>query len=157
MIGSLVAKPQEIKDQLAQPDQEVKETTKRLVSKLSNASNERAVHSAVLGLLLLTHTHPEAVKTFDFQNKIQTDIIEKYLTANYLQGAANNLLNLEENLTHLTIPKDARKPFELPPFQKSLPYFPKFGYQVTLCFKDHRLDRNIMKSLVSLIEKLKGI
>ena len=155
MIRFLVAENRKNKDQRALPDKEVENISTHLLSRIHHGSTS-VVDSAALGLLVLTYTHPEAVKTDGFENIIQEGIIEKYPLNDYLQAAGNSLLNLEEELEELTVPDDSRNPFELPPFQKAIPYFPHFGYQVTFVFENNQPDESIMKSIVLLIEKLKG-
>ena len=48
--------------------------------------------------------------------------------------------------------------FQYPPFQKALPYFPDYGYQVTLHFKDElaSLDKITQEAIKQLISKLSG-
>lgn len=48
--------------------------------------------------------------------------------------------------------------FQYSPFQKALPYFPDYGYQVTLHFKDDdfELDETTQGMIKNLITKLNG-
>ena len=111
------------------------------------------VYSALLGQLMLVRKHPEAAKVENLRRVISDDVIEKYPLDVFLQAAGNKLLELEEDLEELEI---TAPPFQYPPFQKALPYFPSYGYQVTLWFQDDQLDKNIQKNLENLMRILKG-
>ena len=112
------------------------------------------VHYVLLALLMLAQKHPEAAQVKKLPATINDQVLEKYPLDVFLQAAGNKLLDLEENLRKLE--KLTRPPFQYPPFQKALPYFPNFGYQVTLVFKDDQLDEKIQKDIKGLITKLKG-
>ena len=51
--------------------------------------------------------------------------------------------------------KIAASPPAYPPFQKALPYFPDYGYQVRIHFKSE-LDKALQKNITKLVTKLKG-
>ena len=93
MIRFLVAENRKNKDQRALPDKEVENISTHLLSRIHHGSTS-VVDSAALGLLVLTYTHPEAVKTDGFENIIQEGIIEKYPLNDYLQAAGNRPLKL---------------------------------------------------------------
>ena len=108
---------------------------------------------ALLGQLMLVREHPEAAKVENLRRIISEDVIEKYPLDVFLQAAGNKLLELEEDLEELEITAPL---FQYPPFQKALPYFPNYGYQVTLVFNDDLPDKITQKNLVELITKMKG-
>ena len=124
-----------------------------LLVRIRSGSHEQ-VHLAMLGLLTLVCKHPEAAKVENLQKTIHDNVLEKYPLDDFLQAAGNKLLNLEEDLEELVV---KGPPFLYPPFQKALPYFPSYGYQVTMVFKDDRLDREIQNAIEVLITKLKGL
>ena len=151
----VVGKEGKKKEQHLIPNEELKQIASNLLSRIIDCKRE-VVHIAALGLIVLAYTHPEIVKVSDFNHTVQESIINKNPHDDYLQGVGNKLLNLEEELTDVTVTDDSRKPFEYPPFQKAIPYFPDYGYQATFYFKHDQLDKRIMKSIISLIEELKG-
>ena len=136
------------------PTKKVHDVVQNLLQRIASASSHEQVHLALLGLLMLVYDHLEAAKVENLRRIISDDVIEKYPLDVFLQAAGNKLLELEEDLEVLE--KPAGPPFQYPPFQKALPYFPSYGYQVTLVFKDDQLDKNIQKNLEVLITILKG-
>lgn len=112
-------------------------------------------YQAVVGLCLLAIKNLREVGSSigRFDEDLTHHILDKYPLDNFLQTTVNKLLNENENLTPLEI---EGTPFAYPPFQKAIPYFPNYGYQVTLIFKDGDFDRSIMKVIVNIIQKLKG-
>lgn len=111
------------------------------------------IHESILGLCLLAQ-HNLAGAFGNFDEDLTKHIFDEYSMDNFLQAATNYLLNQYESLTSLEIEGE---PFAYPPFQKALPYFPDYGYQVTLVFKDGELSINIMRAIINIIQKLKGV
>ena len=111
------------------------------------------VYQSILGLCLLAQ-HNLASAFGNFDEDSMKHIFDKYPMDNFLQAATNYLLNQYESLTNLEIEGE---PFAYPPFQKALPYFPNFGYQVTLVFKDGELNTSIMRAIINIIQNLKGV
>ena len=126
--------------------------SENLLLRIRSVSLEQ-VHYALLALLMLAQKHPEAAQVENLHSTINDQVLEKYPLDAFLQAAGNKLLDLEEDLEKLEI---TGPPFQYPPFQKALPYFPNYGYQVTLVFKDDQLDEKIQKDIKGLITKLKG-
>lgn len=135
------------------PTKEIHDVAENLLQRIGSSVSLEQVYHAILGQFLLVHKHPEAAKVENLQRVVSDNVIEKYPLDVFLQAAGNKLLELEEDLEELEI---TSPPFQYPPFQKALPYFPSYGYQVTLVFKDDQPDKNIQKSLVNLITMLKG-
>ena len=105
--------------------------------------------------MLAQHNLKEIASVFgNFDEDLTKYILDKYPMDNFLQAATNYLLNQYESLTSLEIEGE---PFAYPPFQKALPYFPNYGYQVTLVFKDGELNTSIMRAIVNIIQELKGV
>ena len=119
----------------------------------TKSGSHEKIHLALLGQLMLLYKHPEAAKVENFHKIIHDNVLEKYPLDVFLQAAGNKLLELEEDLEQLEM---TGQPFQYPPFQKALPYFPKYGYQVTLVFKDGQLDNKIQINLEKLFKLLKG-
>ena len=113
-------------------------------------------YQSILGLCLLAqHNLKEIPSVFgNFDEDLTKHILDKYPMDNFLQAVTNYLLNQYESLTSLEIEGE---PFAYPPFQKALPYFPDYGYQVTLVFKDGELNTSIMRAIVNIIQELKGV
>lgn len=111
------------------------------------------IYESILGLCLLAQ-HNLASAFGNFDEDLTKHIFDKYSMDNFLQAATNHLLNKYESLTSLEVEGE---PFVYPPFQKALPYFPDYGYQVTLVFKDGELSTNIMRAIINIIQKLKGV
>ena len=135
------------------PTKQIHDVAENLLQRISSSVSLEQVYPAILGQLMLVRKHPEAAKVENLRRVISDDVIEKYPLDVFLQAAGNKLLELEEDLEELEI---TAPPFQYPPFQKALPYFPSYGYQVTLVFKDGQPDENTQKSLVNLITMLKG-
>ena len=119
------------------------------------AGPKEIIYQSVLGLCLLAqHNLKEIASAIDnFDEDMTKHILEKYPMDNFLQAATNYLLNRYERLINL---ETEGEPFAYPPFQKALPYFPDYGYQVTLVFKNGELNTSIMKAIINMIQKLKG-
>ena len=143
----------EEKEHLLQTTKEVQDVVENLLLHILSAKSHEQVHLALLGLLMLVSKHPEAAKVENLRGIIGDDVIEKHSLDVFLQAAGNKLLEIEEDLELL---ETKGVPFQYPPFQKALPYFPSYGYQVTLVFKDDQLDKNIQRNLEGLITALKG-
>lgn len=128
---------------------------KTFLERIINGPKE-VIHQAALGLCILAvnnlHEVGNAIKSFD-EEFLAKRILEKHPMDNFLQAAMNSLLNQYENLLPLEV---EGIPFAFPPFQKAIPYFPDYGNHVTLIFKDGALNGSIMRSIVKLIQKLKG-
>lgn len=124
-----------------------------LLARLKSGATMESVHKALLGLLVLASTCPETTQVEGLRTVIEDNVLDKYPLDDFLQAAANKLLNIEEDLEKLEFPGS---PFEYPPFQKAIPYFPSYGYQVTMVFKDDQLDASIQTAIVDLVNKLKS-
>lgn len=113
------------------------------------------VYQAVLGLCLLALNRLKEIGSAigNLENDLTKHVLDKYPMDSFLQAAINHLLNQYETLITLEV---EGRPFTYPPFQKALPYFPHYGYQVTLVFKDGELNGSIMKAIVNIVQKLKG-
>jgi hypothetical protein len=111
------------------------------------------IYESILGLCLLAQHHL-ATAFGNFDEGLTNHVFDKYPMDNFLQAATNYLLNQYESITSLEIEGE---PFAYPPFQKALPYFPDYGYQVTLVFKDGELNTSIMRAIVNIVQKLKGV
>lgn len=135
------------------PTEQVHDVAEKLLQRISRSVSLEQIYMALLGQLMLVRKHPEAAKVENLRQIISDDVIEKYPLDVFLQAAGNKLLELEEDQEELEI---TAPPFQYPPFQKALPYFPNYGYQVTLVFKDDQLDKNTQKNLENLIRILKG-
>ena len=118
-------------------------------------SSKEVIYDSVLGLCLLSLKNlrevGSAISSFD--EDLTKRLLDKYSMDNFIQAAVNHLLNQYEKLVSLEV---EGKPFAYPPFQKALPYFPNYGYQVTMVFKDGDINGGIMKVIVNIMEKLKG-
>ena len=135
------------------PTKLIHDVAENLLQHISRSVSLEQTYVALLGLLVLVHKHPEAAKVENLRRIISDDVIEKYPLDVFLQAAGNKLLELEEDLEELEI---TALPFQYPPFQKALPYFPNYGYQVTLVFNDDLPDEKTQKNLVGLITIMKG-
>ena len=135
------------------PTKQIHDVAENLLQRISRSVSLEQTYLALLGQLMLVRKHPEAAKVENLRRIISEDVIEKYPLDVFLQAAGNKLLKLEEDLEELEI---TAPPFQYPPFQKALPYFPNYGYQVTLVFNDDLPDKNTQKNLVELIKIMKG-
>ena len=131
------------------PTFQVHDTASKLLMRVKSENDEQ-VHHALLALLMLVKKHPEAAK-IEKLHEIITEVLEMHPLDVFLQVAGNRLLDLREDLEKLEIPA-----FQYPPFQKALPYFPNYGYQVTFVFSDGQLDQKIQGSLEDLMKTLAG-
>lgn len=123
-----------------------------LKDRKTNGGNELLIHKLVLALLTLSLTHPEATNSQGFKGVIQEEVLDQYSHDEFLQASGNKLLDIAEDLVQLDL---SSQPFQFPPFQKALPYFPSYGYQATLVFADDKLDQDIQRSIISLVTELK--
>jgi hypothetical protein len=137
------------------PTKQIHDVAENLLERISGSVSLEQIYPALLGKLMLVRKHPEAAKVENLRRVISDDVIEKYPLDVFLQAAGNKLLELEEDLEELEIPV-AAPPFQYPPFQKALPYFPNYGYQVTFVLSGDHPDENTQKNLVGLIIKMKG-
>ena len=139
---------------LSQP-KKVQSIAKTFMERMLSGPKE-ITYQSVLGLCLLARHNLKkiegAIGNLDEDSTKHT--LDKNPMDNFLQAATNYLLNQYESLTTLEIEGE---PFAYPPFQKALPYFPGYGYQVTLVFKDGELSASIMKSIINIVQKLKGV
>lgn len=139
---------------LSQP-KKLQAIAKTFMERIMNGPKE-VVHQAALGLCVLAVNNlrevGNAIKSFD-EESLAKKVFEKYPMDTFLQATMNSVLNQYESLLPLEV---EGTPFDYPPFQKAIPYFPDYGYQVTLIFKDGDLNGSIMRSIVNLIKKLKG-
>ncbi len=122
-----------------------------LKDRKTNGGNELLIHKLVLALLTLSLTHPEATNAQGFKGVIQEEVLDQYSHDEFLQASGNKLLDIAEDLVQLDL---SSQPFQFPPFQKALPYFPSYGYQATLVFADDKLDQDIQRSIISLVTEL---
>lgn len=151
LISELVTSTK--KEHPLHPTKKIHDVAQNLLLHITSAKSHEQVHQALLGQLMLVYKHPEAAKVENLQRIINEEVLEKYPLDVYLQAAGNKLLELEEDLEELEV---TGPPFQYPPFQKALPYFPSYGYQVTLVFKDDQLDESIQRNIQVLITLLKG-
>ena len=110
--------------------------------------------AVLLGLLLSKVPNSPLLKLPNFDKIIQANVLEKYPMNNYRQAAGEKLLEQLEGAVHLKV---ERASFEFPLFQRALPFFPSFGYQVTLFFKSGVLTSGLQKKLMRLLQELKGV
>ena len=50
-----------------------------------------------------------------------------------------------------------KRPFEYPPFQKAMPFFPNNGYQLTLTFAEKEITGPIKSKITALLAQLTGL
>ena len=50
-----------------------------------------------------------------------------------------------------------KRPFEYPPFQKAMPFFPNNGYQLTLTFAEKEITEPIKSKIAALLAQLTGL
>ena len=154
-IANLVA---EHEPTIHPPHEEIQLVVQALLNKLKSIWVKGKVkiqvfEKTVLSLLLLAQEHPEAASNERFESIVQEEILDRYPLNDFLQGAGNKLLDIAEHLESLDL---SVPPFQCPPFQKALPYFPDYGYQVTLRMSDDKLDADIQKAIIALVKDLKG-
>ena len=134
-------------------DDEATKAATELLSKLNEKTDPEKLHRSVLGLLVLVYTNPKAIE--NNMNAIKKSIVEKFPMDSFMQAAGSKLLLVKEKLKILH-DKPNSNPYGFPPFQKALPFFPHYGNQVTLVFKDDDVvvDDKLRASVVVLIEAL---
>ncbi len=137
-------------------DDEATKVATQLFSELNKDGNEtdpEQLHRKVLGLLVLVYTHPKAIE--NNMDAIKTSIVEQFPMNSFMQAAASKLLlvNEKQKILH---DKSHSNPYDFPLFQKGLPFFPHYGNQVTLVFRDSDVVVNdkLRASVVVLIEAL---
>ena len=154
-IANLVAEPEPT---IHPPHEEVQPVVQALLNKIKKIGargkvKNQVLEKTVLSLLLLAQEHPEAASNENFESIVQEEILDRYPLNDFLQGAGNKLLDIAEHLESLDL---SVPPFQYPPLQKALPYFPDYGYQVTLRMRDGQLDADIQRSIIALVEELRG-
>lgn len=131
---------------------DVTAVVQNLVFKLKKETSKSIICKAILGILVLAYAFTvEFTKVDGFLGVINHYVIDKFPLDVFQQIAGNILLNLEEYQTQLKI---TGRPFEFPPFQKALPYFPSYGYVITTIFRNDNPDAAIQKVIIDLVKEL---
>ena len=103
-------------------------------------------------LALLTHQKADDVMQYPDIEKVLLQAFKRFPGDPQILCGVSDLLNMEEDRLDLK----QKPPFEYPPFQRALPYFPSYGYQVILTFKQQQLTRDLQQKISDLLQKLKG-
>ena len=117
------------------------------------ASHEEAKND--LSALLLLANKDEAI--LDIEDNLGEDMrkttAKRFPDDDQLLGNALKLSLLQKARS---VPP-TKRPFEYPPFQKAMPYFPDNGYQLTLMFAEKEITEQIKKKIIILLDQLTGL
>lgn len=119
-------------------------------------ASQAHVDQAALGIYALVKNAAPGM----FDPKIIKSILDSFDGAQrnfhldvFLQVVAVQVMNVIES--HIAIP-GTEKGFVYPAFQKGLPFFPDYGYQVTIQLAKRQVSGKCAKDLLALVQDVDG-
>ncbi len=106
---------------------------------------------ALRGLFKLARQNAHDVMNLPDVEKALQQVVKSFPGDPEILSDGYSLLNMKEEC--LALPQ--KPPFEYPPFQRALPYFPSNGYQLMLTFKQ-KLTPQLQKQIKLMLQALKG-
>lgn len=118
------------------------------------AEDRKKARNDLCALLLLAS---EDDSVLDIEDNLGEDVrkatAKRFPDDNQLLGNALKLSLLQKARSAPT----PTRPFEYPPFQKAMPFFPDNGYQLTLTFKEKEITEPIKSKIIVLLDQLTGL
>ena len=119
------------------------------------ATDHQEARNDLSALLLLANEDESILDIDDNLGEDMCKAAEKQFPDDYqMLGNVLKLCLLQKVRSTTPSPK---RPFEYPPFQKAMPYFPNNGYQLTMTFAEKEITGPIKSKIAALLAQLTGL